>query len=211
MVKWFILGRIFPGTREQSNRIIGTVGSFTSTSTGVKKLSLVALTLCECGDSMGDRWIPHTKGYYWGKRHIMASSWCIGVLTFLYSSVSSFIQSPPPPPPWFFLYFFLHFNNKWTHPNDNILHRWNSGWTRSLLGQLIVPYWQGSCACACLYFEVTMTSCNGNIFRVTGPFWGETNGCWWIPLTKARDGELWYFLWSAHEQAVEQTIETRVI
>ena len=116
-----------------------------------------------------------------------------------------------PPPPDFFLYFFLHFNNKWTHPNDNILHRWNSGWTRSLLGQLIVPYRQGSCACACLYFEVTMTSCNGNIFRVTGPFWGETTGCWWIPLTKARDGELWYFLWSAHEQAVEQTIETRVI
>ena len=35
-----------------------------------------------------------------------------------------------------------------------------------------------------------MTSSNGNIFRVTGPFWGDR----WIPLTKASDAELCCFL-----------------
>ena len=32
-----------------------------------------------------------------------------------------------------------------------------------------------------------MTSSNGNIFRVTGPLWGESTGDRWIPLTKASD------------------------
>ena len=48
-----------------------------------------------------------------------------------------------------------------------------------------------------------MTSSNGNIFRVTGPLWGEFTGHRWIPLTKASDVELWCFLWSALEQTVE--------
>ena len=39
-----------------------------------------------------------------------------------------------------------------------------------------------------------MTSSNGNIFRVTGPLCGEFTGLRWIPLTKASDAELWYFL-----------------
>ena len=39
--------------------------------------------------------------------------------------------------------------------------------------------------------EYMMTSSNGNIFRVTGPLWGESTGHWWIPLTKANDAELW--------------------
>ena len=30
----------------------------------------------------------------------------------------------------------------------------------------------------------TMTSLNGNIFRVTGPLCGEFTGHWWIPLTR---------------------------
>ena len=34
---------------------------------------------------------------------------------------------------------------------------------------------------------------------------------WWIPLTKTSDAELWCLLWSAHEQTVEQIIETPVI
>ena len=33
----------------------------------------------------------------------------------------------------------------------------------------------------------------------------------WISIMKASDAKLWYFLWSAHEQTVEQTIETPVI
>ena len=62
-----------------------------------------------------------------------------------------------------------------------------------------------------------MTLSNGNIFHITGPLWGESTGHWWIPLTKASDTEFWCFIWSApelwsvHEQAVWQTIETPVI
>ena len=44
----------------------------------------------------------------------------------------------------------------------------------------------------CIYM---MTS--SNIFRFTGPLFGEFTGRWWIPLTKASDAELWCFLWSA--------------
>ena len=53
-----------------------------------------------------------------------------------------------------------------------------------------------------------MTSSNGNIFRVTGPLWGESTGDRWITLKTASDAELWCFLWSAPEQTTEQTIET---
>ena len=60
------------------------------------------------------------------------------------------------------------------------------------------------------YF-LMMTSSNGNIFRVTGHLWGESTGSRWISLTKASDAELWYFLWSAPEQTVKQTMETQVI
>ena len=42
----------------------------------------------------------------------------------------------------------------------------------------------------------TMTSWNGNIFRVTGPLCGEFTGHRWIPHTKASDAEPWCFLWS---------------
>ena len=48
-----------------------------------------------------------------------------------------------------------------------------------------------------------MTSSNGNIFRVTGPYCGEFTGHRWIPHTKASDAELWCFLWSSPEQMVE--------
>ena len=37
----------------------------------------------------------------------------------------------------------------------------------------------------------TMTSSNGNIFRVTGHLCGEFTGPRWIPHTKASDAELW--------------------
>ena len=43
----------------------------------------------------------------------------------------------------------------------------------------------------------TVTSSNGNIFRVTGHLCGEFTGHRWIPRTKAGDAELWSFLWSA--------------
>ena len=48
-----------------------------------------------------------------------------------------------------------------------------------------------------------MTSSNGNILRVTGPLCVEFTGPRWIPLTKASNTELWYFLWSAPQSTVE--------
>ena len=63
-----------------------------------------------------------------------------------------------------------------------------------------------------IYIGVNMmTYSNVNIFRVTGPLWGESTGHRWIPLTKASDQELWCFLWSVPEQTIGQTIETPVI
>ena len=56
-----------------------------------------------------------------------------------------------------------------------------------------------------------MASSNGNIFRVTCLLWGESIDGRWIPLTKDSDAELWYYLWFAPEQTVEQTIEMQVI
>ena len=44
-----------------------------------------------------------------------------------------------------------------------------------------------------------MTLSNGNIFHLTGPLCGEFTAHQWIPLTKASDAELWWFLWSAPE------------
>ena len=41
-----------------------------------------------------------------------------------------------------------------------------------------------------------MTSSNGNIFRVTGPLWGESTDHLWLLLIKVSDAEPWYFLWS---------------
>ena len=46
---------------------------------------------------------------------------------------------------------------------------------------------------------IMVTSSNGNIFSVAGPFCGEFTGNRWIPLTKASDEEFWCFLWSAPE------------
>ena len=47
--------------------------------------------------------------------------------------------------------------------------------------------------------DFTMTSSNGNIFRVTGHLYGEFTGQRWIPHTKASNVEFWCFLWSAPE------------
>ena len=62
-----------------------------------------------------------------------------------------------------------------------------------------------------LFTNCMMTSSDWNIFRVTGPLWGESTGDQWIPLTKASDAELLCFLWSAPEHMGEQTIKRPVI
>ena len=45
-----------------------------------------------------------------------------------------------------------------------------------------------------------MTSWNGDIFSVTDPLWGESNGHRWISPTKASDAEIWCFIWSPPEK-----------
>ena len=47
----------------------------------------------------------------------------------------------------------------------------------------------------------TMTSSNGNIFRVTGHLCGEFTGHRWIPLTKGSDAELWINGWINNREA----------
>ena len=51
-----------------------------------------------------------------------------------------------------------------------------------------------------------MTSSNENIFRVTGPSWGEFTGHRWIDITKASD-----VFFDVPEQTVEQTVDVLVI
>ena len=51
--------------------------------------------------------------------------------------------------------------------------------------------------------QIMMTSSNGNTFRVTGPLWWEFTGDRWIPLTKASNAELWWFIGSEPEQTTE--------
>ena len=47
--------------------------------------------------------------------------------------------------------------------------------------------------------EYMMTPSNGNIFRVTGPLYGEFTGPQWTSLKKTSDAELRCFLRSASE------------
>ena len=57
------------------------------------------------------------------------------------------------------------------------------------------------------------TLCNRNRMRQWTRHLSQIvpHGHRWIPLAKASNTELWYFLWFAPEQTVEQTIETLVI
>ena len=54
-----------------------------------------------------------------------------------------------------------------------------------------------------MVMDYTMTSSNGNIFRVTGHLCRELTGHRGSPRTKVSDAELWCFLWSAPEWMVE--------
>ena len=86
-------------------------------------------------------------------------------------------------------------------------------WERIMNGHLIVlqKWWSTdgqalTYSITCVDTNVTVImikSSNGNIFRVTGPLWEEFTHHRWIPLTKASDAELWYFLWFAPEQIIQ--------
>ena len=73
------------------------------------------------------------------------------------------------------------------------------------LYRVYIPIWdilQGRFSNRASQQHKMMTPSNGNIYRVTGPLWGESIGNRWIPLTKASDEEPWYFLWSVPEQTL---------
>ena len=78
----------------------------------------------------------------------------------------------------------LHFGN---------FHKWNAPYCHGIfvLNDIYI------CNVCTISTYNMMTSPNGNIFRVTDPLCGEFTVHRWIPLTKASDAELWYFLWSA--------------
>ena len=107
----------------------------------------------------------------------------------------------------------------------NVTSHWNHTTVTSSMNLTIIPQEVPAIACNNFIFDETvfgaslqsqvhkficryllfkkiifmMTSTNGNIFRVTGPSGGELTGHRWIPLTKASDAELWYFLWTVPE------------
>ena len=57
--------------------------------------------------------------------------------------------------------------------------------------------------------RIMMTSSNGNILRVTGHLCGEFTGERRIPLTKASDADVWYFLWSAPNKGLSKQSRRR--
>ena len=61
----------------------------------------------------------------------------------------------------------------------------------------VITSHQRTQGCLGMMRNLMMTSSNGNLFRVTGPLWGETTGHRWILLTKASDAGIW-FLFDLH-------------
>ena len=55
-----------------------------------------------------------------------------------------------------------------------------------------------------------MTSWNGNLFRITGPFLGDPPATAEFTSQRANNVEPWCFLWSLFEQAAEQTVRLPV-
>ena len=88
--------------------------------------------------------------------------------------------------------------NGWAKNRDACdLRRHRTHYDITVMISMIIDGSVGLCAgiwWAEKWVPVMVTSSNGNIFRVTGPLWGEFTGHWWIPLTKANDAGLWSFL-----------------
>ena len=68
---------------------------------------------------------------------------------------------------------------------------------------VIYAFLRGTQGIAYIIGQNMITSSNENISRVTDPFWGESTGHRWIPLTKASNAKLWGFLSSALQQTAE--------
>ena len=81
-------------------------------------------------------------------------------------------------------------NKQFTIPyHGGVDIKMNINWIHTISWKSVLASWPVK--------HVTMTSSNGNIFRVTGPLCREFTGHRWIPLTNASYAELWcfFYLW----------------
>ena len=111
----------------------------------------------------------------------------------------------------------MDWSNPCVHP---VMFVWYTFWNQPsehmwpILGlfnlHISLSYHSVSIYCQWLHPSM-MKSSTGNIFRVSGPLCGEFTGHRWIPLTKARDVELWCVFCSAPEWTDEQTLTMLVI
>ena len=62
-----------------------------------------------------------------------------------------------------------------------------------------------------IVLQLPMTSSHGSIFRAIGPWWDESTGDRWIPLTTASDAELFSVICAWKKKTVEQKIKVPVI
>ena len=159
---------------------------------------------------------PHKEPVTRNIFHLITSSWLLPSLQFIHP-LSPTLTHPHAHSP---VHYFspIHSTNRslslthsFTHP---VTHSFTPGLlTHSLTHSLSIGVCEAQLEVAgrlCSHFSM-ITSWNGSIFRVTGPLCREFTGHRWISLTKVSNAEIWYFLWSAPEQTVEQTIETPVI
>ena len=91
----------------------------------------------------------------------------------------------------------------WERVTERYIHVYNQGFNHTEKERM---GWYNSFFLGDLMHE---TSSKGNIFRVTGPLWGEFTGHRWISLSKPSDAELRCFLWSAPEQTVRKQSRRR--
>ena len=85
------------------------------------------------------------------------------------------------------------------HPPNHVKSDFSKKKNQILISDDIPHYHNCACLVPNMWQTTMMTSSNGNIFRVSGPLWGELTGQRWIPHAKASDAELWCFLWSTLE------------
>ena len=91
------------------------------------------------------------------------------------------------------IYFEVHNFLCNTKIKGEILYAFISFTTKQLRDECSLPAWHRLCSShAAVAWRHQMET-----FSITSPLCGEFTGHRWIPLTKARDAELWYFLWSA--------------
>ena len=93
-----------------------------------------------------------------------------------------------------YVYEILHFSDL----TETIYHSPNriSNWYVELKYNILIlqnKFWILFNSGVYVVSSTMMASSNENIFRLTGPLWGEFTRDRWNPLTKASDAELWWF------------------